>query len=158
MDGSWQERIRQYLLEILHWRVITAEVSEQVKKNTIATGCCFAEVEVDIKLGKIKILHIINVHDSGKLINPKLAEMQVQGGMSMGMGYGLSEQLILDEKTGRPLNGTLLDYKLMTMMDTPDIKADFVELDDLSETKHWVNRRQFRVHRQSVMQYFMQQV
>ena len=45
-------------------------------------------------------------------------------------GYGLSEQLILDEKTGRPLNGTLLDYKLMTMMDTPDIKADFVELDD----------------------------
>ena len=110
--------------------VITAEVSEQVKKNTIATGCCFAEVEVDIKLGKIKILHIINVHDSGKLINPKLAEMQVQGGMSMGMGYGLSEQLILDEKTGTPLNGTLLDYKLMTMMDTPDIKADFVELDD----------------------------
>ena len=110
--------------------VLTAEVSEQVRKNTIATGCCFAEVEVDIELGKIKILHIINVHDSGKLINPKLAEMQVHGGMSMGMGYGVSEQLLLDEKTGRPLNGTLLDYKLMTMMDTPDIKADFVELDD----------------------------
>ena len=34
--------------------VLTAEVSEQVKKNTIATGCCFAEVEVDMKLGKIK--------------------------------------------------------------------------------------------------------
>ena len=110
--------------------VLTAEVSEQVKKNTIATGCCFAEVEVDLKLGKIKILHIINVHDSGKLLNPQLAEMQVHGGMSMGMGYGVSEQLILDEKTGRPLNGNLLDYKLMTMLDTPDIKADFVELDD----------------------------
>ena len=110
--------------------VLTAEVSEQVKKNTIATGCCFAEVEVDIKLGKIKILHIINVHDSGKLLNPQLAEMQVHGGMSMGMGYGISEQLILDEKTGRPLNGNLLDYKLMTMLDTPDIKADFVELCD----------------------------
>ena len=110
--------------------VLTAEVSEQVKKNTIATGCCFAEVEVDIKLGKIKILNIINVHDSGKLLNPQLAEMQVHGGMSMGMGYGISEQLILDEKTGRPLNGNLLDYKLMTMLDTPEIKADFVELDD----------------------------
>ena len=48
----------------------------------------------------------------------------------MGMGYGLSEQLVLDEKTGRPLNGNLLDYKLMTALDTPDIKADFVELDD----------------------------
>jgi xanthine dehydrogenase molybdenum-binding subunit len=110
--------------------VITAEVSTQVKKNTIATGCCFAEVEVDLKLGKIKILKIINVHDSGTLINPQLAEMQVHGGMSMGMGYGLSEQMILDEKTGRLLNGTLLDYKLMTTMDAPDIKADFVEMDD----------------------------
>lgn len=109
---------------------ITAEVSTQVKKNTLATGCCFAEVEVDIKLGKIKILDIVNVHDSGKLLNPQLAEMQVHGGMSMGMGYGLSEQMILDEKTGRPLNGTLLDYKLMTTMDTPDLKAEFVEMDD----------------------------
>lgn len=110
--------------------VITAEVSTQVKKNTIATGCCFAEVEVDLKLGKIKILDIINVHDSGKLLNPKLAEMQVHGGMSMGMGYGLSEQLLLDEKTGHPLNGNLLDYKLMTALDTPELYADFVELED----------------------------
>ena len=94
---------------------ITAEVSKQVKKNTLATGCCFAEVEVDLKLGKIEVLNIINVHDSGTLINPQLAEMQVHGGMSMGMGYGLSEQLLLDEKTGRPLNGTLLDYKIMTL-------------------------------------------
>ena len=56
--------------------------------------------------------------------------MQVEGGMSMGMGYGLSEQLLLDEKTGRPLNGTLLDYKIMTTMDTPDLDVDFVELED----------------------------
>ena len=87
-------------------------------------------MEVDLKLGKIQVLKIINVHDSGKLINPQLARMQVHGGMSMGMGYGLSEQLLLDEKTGRPLNGTLLDYKLMTALDTPDLMADFVELDD----------------------------
>lgn len=110
--------------------VITAEVSTQVKKNSLATGCCFVDLEVDMKLGKIKILDIINVHDSGLLLNPQLAKMQVHGGMSMGMGYGLSEQLLIDEKTGRPLNGTLLDYKLMTTMDTPDIGADFVELND----------------------------
>ena len=111
--------------------VLTAEVSTQVKKNTLASGCCFAEVEVDMKLGTVKILRIINVHDSGKLLNPQLAEMQVHGGMSMGMGYGVSEQLILDEKQGRLLNGNLLDYKLMTALATlQDIKADFVELDD----------------------------
>lgn len=109
---------------------ITAEISRQVKKNTLATGCCFAEVEVDLKLGKIRVLDIINVHDSGKLLNPQLARMQVHGGMSMGLGYGLSEQLLLDEETGRPLNGNFLDYKLMTMMDTPELKVDFVELED----------------------------
>lgn len=48
----------------------------------------------------------------------------------MGMGYGLSEELKLDEKTGRVLNGNLLDYKLMTTMDTPEIAVDFVELND----------------------------
>ena len=113
-----------------HAGPITAEVATQVKKNTISTGCCFVEVEVDMALGKIRILDIVNVHDSGKLLNPQLATMQVHGGMSMGMGYGLSEQLILDEKSGRLLNGTLLDYKLMTMMDTPDLSVDFVELED----------------------------
>ncbi|MCI6005216.1 MAG: xanthine dehydrogenase subunit XdhA [Blautia sp.] len=127
---SLEEVAQESYYSLTNSSAITAEISTQVKKNTIATGCCFAEVEVDIKLGKIKILNIINVHDSGKLINPQLAEMQVHGGMSMGMGYGLSEQLLLDEKTGRPLNGTLLDYKLMTALDTPDLKADFVELDD----------------------------
>ena len=110
--------------------VLTAEVSRQVKKNTVASGCCFAEVEVDMKLGKIKVLDIVNVQDSGTLLNPQLAAMQVHGGMFMGIGYGVSEQLLIDEKTGRPLNGTLLDYKMMTMMDTPDLTAEFVELND----------------------------
>lgn len=110
--------------------VITSEVSRQVKKNGIAFGACFAEVEVDINLGKVKVLNIINVHDSGKIINPQLAVMQVHGGMSMGMGYGLSEQLLVDEKTGKVLNGNLLDYKLPTMMDTPELAVDFVETTD----------------------------
>jgi len=109
---------------------ITAEISRQVKNNTIAFGCCFAEVEVDIKLGKIKIVDIINVHDSGCIINPQLATMQVHGGMSMGIAYGLGEQMLIDKKTGKVLNGTLLDYKLPTMMDAPDLEVDFVELTD----------------------------
>ena len=113
-------------------------------------------------LERLKILHIINVHDSGKLLNPQLAEMQVHGGMSMGMGYGISEQLILDEKTGRPLNGNLLDYKLMTMLDTPDIKADFVEMDDpMGPYGNKALRRaagNSDVHRQSEMQCCMQPV
>ncbi len=108
---------------------ITAESTSHCKDNTFATGVCFAEVEVDMPLGKVKVTNIINVHDSGKLINPKLAEAQVHGGMSMGLGYGLSEHLLYDAK-GRPLNDNLLDYKLPTSMDTPDLHVEFVELED----------------------------
>ena len=43
--------------------------------------------------------------------------------MSMGIGYGLSEELKFDEKTGRPLNNNLLDYKLSTVMDHPDLRG-----------------------------------
>ena len=108
---------------------IPAEATSHCKTNTFATGVCFAEVEVDMPLGKVKVTNIVNVHDSGKLINPKLAAAQVHGGMSMGLGYGLSEELLFDAK-GRPLNDNLLDYKLPTAMDTPDLNALFVELDD----------------------------
>jgi len=109
---------------------ITAETTYHCKENTFASGACFAEVEVDMPLGKVRVLNILNVHDSGTLINPKLAEAQVHGGMSMGLGYGLSEELLFDQKTGRPLNDNLLDYKLPTAMDTPDLSVEFVEVED----------------------------
>lgn len=108
---------------------ITAEATSHCKENTFASGACFAEVEVDMPLGKVEVLKIINVHDSGILMNPKLAEAQVHGGMSMGLGYGLSEELMYDAK-GKPLNNNLLDYKLPTAMDTPELDVQFIELQD----------------------------
>ena len=82
---------------------------------------------MDIPLCKVKLLDIVNVHDAGTIINPALAEAQVHGGMSMGIGYGLSEKLMFDPKTGRALNNNLLDYKLSTFMDHPRLRAYFVE-------------------------------
>lgn len=108
-----------------------AESSIDCHENTISTGCTFAEVEVDIPLGRVTVLNLLNVHDSGILINPKLAEEQVHGGMSMGIGYALFEELLYDAK-GRPLNDNLLDYKLPTAMDQPELDAAFVELHDPS--------------------------
>ena len=106
---------------------ITAESTYQVKSNAYSFGCTIAEVEVDIPLCKVKLLNVVNCHDAGKLINPALAEAQVHGGMSMGIGFGLSEKLIFDEKTGRALNNNLLDYKLSTFLDHPTLMAEFVE-------------------------------
>ncbi len=108
---------------------ITAEVTNHCKENTFASGCCFVDLEVDMPLGKVKINNIINVHDSGTLLNPKLAEAQVHGGMSMGIGYALTEELLYNEK-GRPLNANLLDFKIPTAMDCPDYHVEFLEMDD----------------------------
>ena len=110
-------------------RHLTAEETYHCEQNTFSTGACFAEIEVDIPLGQIHVLRLINVHDSGRLINPKLAEAQVHGGMSMGLGYALSEELLFDD-TCKPLNANLLDYKIPTAMDTPKLEALFVEVDD----------------------------
>ncbi len=65
---------------------ITAEVTNQCRDNSFSSGACFVEVEVDMPLGIVKVVDIVNVHDSGMLMNPKLAEAQVHGGMSMGLG------------------------------------------------------------------------
>ena len=108
-------------------RHITAEATAQIKSNAYSFGCCFAEVEVDIDMCKAKLVKIINVHDCGKLINPALAKAQVEGGMSMGIGYALSEIQLVDEKTGKVLNDNFLDYKLSTAMDHPHLETAFVE-------------------------------
>ena len=121
------ELATEALYSLEHSEHITAESTYQIKNNAYSFGCTFAEVEVDIPMCKVKLLNIVNVHDCGNLINPALAEAQVHGGMSMGIGYGLSEELKFDEKTGKPLNNNLLDYKLSTFMDHPNLQALFVE-------------------------------
>jgi xanthine dehydrogenase molybdenum-binding subunit len=110
-----------------HAEHLSAETTAQVKSNAFSLGCAFAEVEVDIPLGKIKLLKLINCHDCGRLINPKTAEGQVHGGQSMAIGFGMFERLIYDPKTGKPLNDNLLDYKLPTILDHPRLEAVFVE-------------------------------
>ncbi len=121
------ELATEALYSLTHSQHLTAESTYQIQNNAYSFGCTFAEVEVDIPLCKVKLLNIINVHDCGTLINPALAEAQVHGGMSMAIGYGLSEQLLFDQKTGRSLNNNLLDYKLSTFMDHPHLEAQFVE-------------------------------
>ncbi|MBP8639395.1 MAG: xanthine dehydrogenase molybdenum-binding subunit XdhA [Oscillospiraceae bacterium] len=130
-DGSFMLTLGELATETLYSMTqsqhITAETTAQIKSNAYSFGCSFAEVEVDIPMCKVKLLSLVNVHDCGTLINPALAEAQVHGGMSMAIGYGLSEQLLFDEKTGKALNDNLLDYKLSTFMDHPNLGVEFVE-------------------------------
>lgn len=106
---------------------LSAEVSKKTTSNAPTFGCTFVDIEVDIPLCKIKILDIINVHDSGVILNPQQAAGQVHGGVFMGIGAALFEEVLIDPDSGRVYNNNLLDYKFPTFMDIPELNHDFVE-------------------------------
>jgi CO/xanthine dehydrogenase Mo-binding subunit len=95
---------------------------------TYAYGSHGVEVEVDRETGQVKILKYIAAHDVGRAINPMLLEGQVYGGATMGIGYALTERLIL--KDGKVMNPNFLDYKVLTAKDVPNIETIVIETND----------------------------
>jgi xanthine dehydrogenase molybdenum-binding subunit len=95
---------------------------------TYAYGTHGIEVEVDKETGQVKILKYIAAHDVGRAINPMLLEGQVYGGAAMGIGYALTERLILQD--GKVMNANFLDYKMLTAKDVPPIEPIVIETND----------------------------
>jgi xanthine dehydrogenase YagR molybdenum-binding subunit len=93
-------------------------------------GAQFADVEVDAETGVIRVLRIVAVHDAGRIINPTLAESQVEGGVIQGLGYALFEERLLDSASGRPVNANLHDYKIPTIGDVPRIDVVLLDVAD----------------------------
>ena len=87
----------------------------------------FAEVEVDTETGILKIVDYAQVHDSGTIMNPKVVFNQASGGVYIGAGTAMGEDLIFDEE-GNILNQNFMDYKVVGILDLPDPKIDFVEI------------------------------
>lgn len=92
----------------------------------VTVGAQFAEVEVDVDTGVVRVLRIVAVHDAGRIINPALAESQLHGGIIQGLGYALFEERHIDRARGVPLNTNLHDYRIPTMADIPAIDASFL--------------------------------
>lgn len=91
-------------------------------------GAQMAEVEVDTETGLVRVLRVVCAKDIGRAINPMLVEGQVEGGVQMGLGYALTEELLVEE--GRVLNPDFLGYRLLTAADMPEIETIIVETDD----------------------------
>lgn len=107
--------------------VLDAENGQINIITTIAYGASLAEVEVDTETGHVEILQLINVFDSGKTINPLLAEGQIDGGVVMGIGSTLMEDANPFYPTDRLKPKTLGDYVIPTAMDVPSMKSVLVE-------------------------------
>ncbi len=85
----------------------------------------FAEVEVDMLSGRIRILRYVAAHDSGRIIHPRMAENQVSGGVLQFLGIALREELFVDEASGVTLNPSFLEHKFTSIVDFPSIEVLF---------------------------------
>jgi xanthine dehydrogenase molybdenum-binding subunit len=95
---------------------------------TYAFATQVAEVEVDMETGIVKVLRMTAVHDVGRVINRMGAEGQIEGGLVMGLGYALSEELRVEQ--GRVMNPSFREYMLMTAPQIPPLDISFVETMD----------------------------
>jgi CO/xanthine dehydrogenase Mo-binding subunit len=91
-------------------------------------AAAFAEVEVDVGTGEVKILRLVSSHDVGRAINPMIVEGQILGGATQGLGYALTEGFCFDPRTGTALNQWFLDLRTPSILDIPDIEPVMVEL------------------------------
>ncbi|MDX3451189.1 molybdopterin-dependent oxidoreductase [Streptomyces sp. ME02-8801-2C] len=89
-----------------------------------------AVVEVDTELGLVKVIELACAQDVGKALNPLSVVGQIQGGTTQGLGIAVMEEIVVDPKTAKVRNPSFTDYLIPTILDTPTIPVDVLELAD----------------------------
>lgn len=96
-----------------------------------AYGAHFCEVGVDMDTGEVRVRRFLSVHAAGRILNEKTARSQCLGGVAMGIGGALTEEILLDHRFGSYINHDLAEYHVPVHADIPDIEVVFLpELDD----------------------------
>jgi xanthine dehydrogenase YagR molybdenum-binding subunit len=108
----------------------TWEDPQSKDKSLHSYGAQFVEVEWEPEIARLKVSRVVTVIDAGRIINPKAAANQIEGAVVMGVGMGLLEETIHDQRTGQPINGSLADYLVATCADSPDIDVTFLDYPD----------------------------
>jgi xanthine dehydrogenase YagR molybdenum-binding subunit len=93
-------------------------------------GAQFVEVEWDPEIARLRVSRVVTVIDGGRIINRKAATNQVLGAVEMGVGMGLLDQTVYDQRTGQPINGSMADYLVATCPDSPKIDVTFLDYPD----------------------------
>jgi len=103
--------------------VIMGRCSYKAEDSPLPFAVCWAKVAVDTITRTVKVRHIIQAVDVGTPINPEVVRGQVEGGISMGLGFALMEQIEFDPRARKPSSADLLHYKIPTAMDMPEIQV-----------------------------------
>ncbi|PZG13680.1 xanthine dehydrogenase family protein molybdopterin-binding subunit [Nonomuraea aridisoli] len=92
-----------------------------------ASGAQFCEVRVDADTGEVRVSRWLGVFDVGRVVNAKTAASQLRGGIVMGIGLALSEQTLVDPRTGRVVNPSLAEYHVPVHADIPRIDVHYLD-------------------------------
>lgn len=122
---SWREMVA--LIQDFSQMELSVTENYVAKANPSSYGVNFCEVEVDTWTGLVKVLEVVAVHDIGKAINPALVEGQVYGGIQMGLGMALMEEVQIDGTTGIPRNENFDNYHILNAPDMPPVRVYLVE-------------------------------
>jgi xanthine dehydrogenase YagR molybdenum-binding subunit len=95
-----------------------------------AHGAVFAEVKIDPDLGQMRVTRLVGAFAAGRIINPRMVQSQLYGGMIWGVSFTLHEQAVVDQRSGRPMNANLAEYHIPVNADVPVLEAILVEEDD----------------------------
>src|SRR5262249_12266185 len=102
----------------------------RLARSCQAFGAQFAEVHVDVSLRTIRVPRLVGGFGVGRVINPKLAQSQLMGGMIWGISQALLEETVYDHRLNRIVNASLGDYLVPVNADVESIEVDFIAEDD----------------------------
>lgn len=115
------------LIQKINCREIIATEQYNAQANPASFGAHFAEVEVDIYTGRVRVLDVVAVHDVGRAINPGFVRGQIHGGVQMGLGLALLEDLAIDPRTGKARADSLRKYHVFNAPEMPPVKVFLIE-------------------------------
>ena len=98
------------------------------ERGSLGNGAAACEVEIDPETGAVAIVRYVIVCDTGRTINPMIAEGQLHGGAAQGIGQAAFEQVIYDDETGQNLTGSFMDYTIPRADDLPDLQVVMTEV------------------------------
>ena len=129
--GPYMENSDPVLESTEHFRIenVYHQPEKQGRLSTYpawpyAAAACIADV--DVETGFINIERYVYVHDAGRIVNPLMAEANLHGGISQGIGGAMYEEILYDEN-GQPITTTFMDYTIPTAVEIPNYEIDHME-------------------------------
>jgi putative selenate reductase molybdopterin-binding subunit len=119
------EEIGLHSLHTLDQEQIMASASHVSMVSPPSFGAQFAEVEVDIESGEVRVKKLVQAVDCGTVINPQTAEGQMEGGMAQALGYAISEEMVYNE-SGELLTHRFGDYRIFQADEMPEMTCILV--------------------------------